>query len=402
VKVTTSHGRIAGLDGLRGLAILGVLLFHIDYFLGGVPQGLLPRVFHHVATFGWAGVDLFFVLSGFLITGILLDTARSPTFFRTFYIRRALRILPLYYGFLICFYGLGPLLLMATHRGRIVEHLQPARQGFAWLYLVNWFGGARHFNAFPQFIQHFWSLSVEEQFYIVWPFVVYSLKRSWLTWICGALMVVSVGSRLVLLAGGLDAAASTWTICRLDGLAVGALLAIWARDVLDRQWMTRWAPGLAVAMAVLFAVAAVASLSAPLAGWSIDAFGSTVLALLFGACLVLALSRPRTMLGSVVSHPVLCSAGRYSYGAYVWHQPIIILLRKGGFRSDAVMGALHNASLSLVVINLLPIALTAAAAFASWHLLEKHFLRLREHPSVRRLESIAAGKRAPAAVLHEA
>jgi peptidoglycan/LPS O-acetylase OafA/YrhL len=382
--VAASRGsRIPSLDGLRGLAIIGVVLFHIDYFLGRAGFGVVPNIFHHLVSFGWAGVDLFFVLSGFLITGILYDTRNQPGYLRVFYSRRALRIFPVYYFFLLCFFGLGPVLLTATgHGGFIQHHIQPSTQVFAWLYLVNWFGGARHLTYFSDFIKHFWSLAVEEQFYLLWPFVVGSLDRSRLKRVSVALIVVSLVSRCALELGGFGAAAATWTICRMDGFAVGGLIAMCVRSREDWSALTRWAAVVTPVCAVAFGMMAMASVLMPLTIVSLDTFGPTILALLFGGCVVSALGSSSNAVSVVGSWPPLRVAGKYSYGTYVWHQPIVLSLNALNFRPVAIVKVLHSEGLTLLVANAVPVACAALVAFCSWHLLEKRFLQLKDHPAL--------------------
>jgi acyltransferase-like protein len=180
--------------GSAGSPSSSLSLFHIDLFLGQAGQGIGARFYHHVISFGWCGVDLFFVLSGFLITGILYDTLNEEGYYRRFYVRRALRIFPVYYLFLACFFLIVPVLLVALGRGHVIPtSVRPATQGFAWFYLVNWFEGLRELNYFAPSIQHFWSLGVEEQFYLAWPFVVKSfpvrtLKRLTLALVAGSLV----------------------------------------------------------------------------------------------------------------------------------------------------------------------------------------------------------------------
>jgi len=170
------------LDGLRALSILWVVIHNTD--LLDVPSGWarLPVAVIHD---GWAGVTLFFVLSGFLITGNLLDTRGSQNYFSNFYARRSLRILPLYYGTLVLFFVVLPMLGAMPDALTTTAH----RQWSLWLFVSNWTdpsnGGVLGFL-------HFWSLAIEEQFYLVWPLIVLFLDAS------GVLI-----ASLVLIAGSL-------------------------------------------------------------------------------------------------------------------------------------------------------------------------------------------------------
>jgi len=154
--IPLSRRNLPGLDGVRGLAILAVMLTHIS-----LQTIALNPMLRGLFALGWSGVDLFFVLSGFLITGILLDTHQCANYFRSFYARRVLRIFPLYFGFLtvallVFPYVVSPEFMPApSHRWMYV------------CYVANWLPHAQW-----HVLTHFWSLCVEEQFYFIWPLVV--------------------------------------------------------------------------------------------------------------------------------------------------------------------------------------------------------------------------------------
>src|SRR6185503_19750329 len=162
---SASRSHVPSLDGIRGLAIAIVLVHNGTFILHG-SHATLPKVAAAVAAAGWLGVQLFFVLSGFLITGILLDSRTRPQFFRTFYTRRTLRIFPLYYAFLASALFIVPLLANVPD-----WHATALRnQVFYWTYTSNWANPLGY--AIPG-LSHFWSLAVEEQFYLFWPVVVF-------------------------------------------------------------------------------------------------------------------------------------------------------------------------------------------------------------------------------------
>src|SRR5258708_22658177 len=170
------YARILELDGLRGLAILLVILCHYVGNPNHAPLGFWPNRFLSAFTVGWSGVDLFFVLSGFLIGGILLDARKSPHYFRAFYMRRVFRILPIYY--------LWTLLFAATVIGALVFF--PGRLGVTsgdllrvpvqLLFLQNIFIGMPHFT-WTWFVVT-WSLAIEEQFYLLAPPLIRYLSRA--------------------------------------------------------------------------------------------------------------------------------------------------------------------------------------------------------------------------------
>lgn len=188
-----SRRYIPELDGLRGIAILMVVAFHCSIVLTLVagPVKQMRALFVP----GWTGVDLFLVLSGFLITGILLESKGSPSYFRRFYLRRVLRIFPVYYvALLVCLGLLGSVLIPESLR------LWNVYLTYG-LHLSNWLSlGGLEIPA----LNHFWSLALEEQFYLCWPLAVLLLSRKGLGWACLALIVSAPMVRFCLLtfAGG--------------------------------------------------------------------------------------------------------------------------------------------------------------------------------------------------------
>lgn len=161
----------AALDGLRGCAVLAVVLLHATSSLqhpATIAGGAIKKLF----SCGWIGVDLFFVLSGFLITGILVDAKGRPRYFRTFYWRRSLRILPLYYGLLVVLFVIAPAVAGPAWRAGA---LPSSGQAWYWLHLQN-FVSLR--NETAGYLGNLWSLAIEEQFYLVWaPLILITDRR---------------------------------------------------------------------------------------------------------------------------------------------------------------------------------------------------------------------------------
>ena len=210
------------IDGLRGIAVLAVIWFHASVFffevLGGDTSGY--DTYYRLTLLGQTGVDLFFVISGFLITGILIDTADHEHKFKKFYIRRALRIFPIYYGFLLFF----TLILVSQSYWSDV---------FSWkhvsfyIYMQNW-SFQSHQDIFA-LLNHTWSLAVEEQFYLVWPCLFWFLyKRSFKSTVvfCCIIIASSIFLRLCFSGFGYHKFSYTATFCRLDGLIIGALISV--------------------------------------------------------------------------------------------------------------------------------------------------------------------------------
>ena len=162
------NAHVPELDGVRGLAILMVLLYH---FRHGYPP-MLRELDKKILGLGWSGVDLFFVLSGFLISGILLDTMEARNYYWSFYGRRILRIFPLY---LIAVFGYFQVLVPLAAHFRHPTLSGASREIWFWLHASN-FPAAEAYK--EKFLPHFWSLSVEEQFYLMWPLLIRQIRRS--------------------------------------------------------------------------------------------------------------------------------------------------------------------------------------------------------------------------------
>jgi peptidoglycan/LPS O-acetylase OafA/YrhL len=362
----TGPGRhIPALDGIRGLAVLMVLIFHV-FQVEPAPQHSLLRLGYAATRFGQTGVDLFFVLSGFLITGILYDAKGSRRYFLNFYGRRTLRIFPLYYGFSVVMLVLVPRLLGF----RATE--------LSWLSLGTFSANfAMAAGSGGGMLGHYWSLAIEEQFYLIWPFVVFSLGRSALMRVCLASMVVAAGARLVVESQGISS--FMLTPCRMDTLLIGALLALAARGPLGLvEWSRR---------ALIVALAALAiglPLSAAMRGsgsvW-LQVVKYPLIAALYGAVLVIGVSASsKSRVGRLLALKPLSSLGKYSYGIYVYHPPMIHVV--GWFIGlTPTMLALPggNPALGLVVRVALIAGGSYAVAWLSWHAFEKPFLGLKRY-----------------------
>lgn len=360
--------RIPILDTLRGFAILLVLQFHFAEGLTNLPvaQNAVYGVLHA----GWIGVDLFFVLSGFLITGILLDSRKSARYFRNFYMRRLLRTFPLYYGFLFGVLIVIPLIRpIHTEAARVLIH----NQIWLWLYATNIALVAKPDTMTP--LSHFWSLAVEEQFYLVWPFVVYYLPVSKLIRVCGMCFAFSLIARCILMASGIGhPAAYVLTPCRLDALSTGAYIAVIWRE----GWLTRSKFYLALVVLLLsFIFLAVVfikdglrlEINAPF----MQSVGYSAVDLFFGSILVVAIYVKKIQ---ALDIPVLAQFGKYSYAIYIFHRPLHGWLYKVvGLQSLTTAWAPGLPRLVPFLV-LAPVACLLLSA-VSWNLYERHFLQAK-------------------------
>jgi peptidoglycan/LPS O-acetylase OafA/YrhL len=339
----TAPSRVTELDGIRGIAILLVMLSHFG--VPAAPHGLL----HNILGFGWVGVDLFFALSGYLITGILLDSPRE-NYFSRFYGRRILRIFPVYYAFIIVFFHILP-----VTSGR-------AEEPWYLLYLANWRDIAHQRRS----MYHFWSLCIEEQFYLIWPLTLYFFSRKHLKFLCAGIIVLCPVLRYIALGHGISADTVYRATCfRMEGLAWGSLLALAARDQSLRDAVKRSLPWLSGA--ALLTMAAVlwrwGTVDTQSAGVQIYGYSSV-------AILATALVFNSSKVAGYLSDSRLLTLGKYSYGLYVWQMPIAEKMKD---YSQA-----HSGWLMMLACWAVGIAASFAVALLSWAVIERPFLKLKD------------------------
>ncbi len=354
-----SKRHIPELDGLRGIAIGLVLLFHFRNLLTQTPIDL---AWMKLSAAGWCGVDLFFVLSGFLITGILIDAKGSKDYFRAFYLRRTLRIFPLYFAFLAFYF------LFLNPPRIVVENA-----GWYFFFLSNYFIAGR--GTFPDpVVDPTWSLAVEEQFYLVWPLFIAMVSGKDLRRIAGGIILGALvfrGAWAVTQGSSLMAYVSL--PARMDTLAMGALAAIAVRtpgSSWDRRSRRALIP-LLIAAAVSFAWGCTYT------GLHLQTLGYTVLAGVFGAVLLRALAPEPTLWKRILRNGFLRTLGKYSFGIYLFHQPIQRLLLPW---LSPLRGPLTWAGSEMpwqTVWYLMASSATVATAALSFHFYESFFLGLK-------------------------
>jgi peptidoglycan/LPS O-acetylase OafA/YrhL len=344
---------IAGIDGLRAFAALSVIFFHLE-----VPG----------FAWGWTGVPLFFVISGFLITRILLSlrersNALWSEYLREFYIRRSLRIFPLYYAYL----AVACVLALVSHYS--IPHLWTF-----FVYLQNYPLGATSF-ASPWVLGHTWSLAVEEQFYLIWPLIIWWAGRDRLPWVIAAMIVLSIGARIVISisTGNPFLQFATLPSCA-DGLAMGAALSL----LYGKKSM--WThSGRLLAAAGIFLLAAIAftgyeALWKP-TGWVRSPIGDwffSIVCVFYSALLWRVLTRPQRLL-TILEWSPLRQLGKISYGLYLYHGLILIL-------TDRLLGyqvTPHSITLS-VIRAVIVLGVTILAAQFSFSAFESKLLRLKD------------------------
>ena len=352
------------LDGIRGIAIGLVLVFHCSSI--ATPETPLASLYIRLASMGWVGVDLFFVLSGFLITAILLDTVDSAGYFRNFYTRRILRIFPIYYASIATWsFALwwAPVNLFGV--------VSPIANISYWFYLQNWlplFGLAQ-----ATVIVHFWSLAVEEQYYLLWPLLIrFATKLGRVKTLCTIAVLLAVLLRLGLVLLDWNESAFYFTFSRIDGLAIGAYVA-----VLLRRHGTLAPCRRPATLLIFMAGATVLSIIVQQRGFYnlnpvVQIFGVLPLGLFFGCFLIISLTAPVCgMLRLLLRNRGLCSLGEISYGVYVFHWPIMLFLKE--IWPGTAENFWWNQSLFLGCVTVC----TVAVAYISFRYFESPILSLK-------------------------
>lgn len=368
------------LDGLRGIAILGVLTFHFNRSeVGWAGLGFQVGFFE----LGWTGVTLFFVLSGYLITQILLAARDEPHYFRNFYARRALRIFPAYY-----------LMLILAYRAAKDLAVMPDPQAgstsewpFYAFYLSNYWLGANAFHTpMSRLLGLTWTLSVEEQFYLLWPFVVRTLRPRALAGLCAALAIASPLLRWGLLhASGNPMLTHVSLSSNFDGLALGGLIAVLRHDPGLMRWTAPrigfgLAAGSGLALAALFnsyGFHYFADSRAWMSAAATTLFFPALVTLFFSGILMLALASG-TRFASLLSFRPLVALGRISYGVYLYHVLVNFVLTRA-FWTDVFLPIPGNVPHPAVVplLYFARFAVTILVAAISFRYLEAPLLKLK-------------------------
>jgi peptidoglycan/LPS O-acetylase OafA/YrhL len=374
-----AESRLPALDGIRGMAVLMILVFHFWQSLYQFPAAVSSAAVSSAAAssaaasfqshlrflaVGQTGVDLFFVLSGFLITGILLNAKGTAHFLRNFYVRRALRILPLYY-LLVCGYFVA---------GWIHSGFSQAFS-YTWWYFPYLQNVGMTF--WPEKVGepgHFWSLGVEEHFYLLWPFLVLVCRERRLPLVLLGIILGSACFRLALIPL-VGADRIFWfSFCRMDALALGALLAVLVRrPELGRQVYEACRWGLLIlgpALLVLY----------PLTSGKHFFFMQTVKYLLVAVAYTMLLGMTVGpgrwgWLDHFFRMNFLRWCGKYSYAMYVFH-PVLFLQITRFLRPRVLLARTHT-DIYLTGEFILMLAVVFLVSWASWHLYEKHFLKLK-------------------------
>jgi peptidoglycan/LPS O-acetylase OafA/YrhL len=375
-KAPAVMGHMPALDGVRGLAILMVLVVH--FIAGTQATNPFEAAVNRVAGFGMFGVDLFFVLSGFLITGILLDSKRPGgylAYFRNFYMRRSLRIFPLYYGVLFCLFAVAP--LVPFLRGPELESLH-RDQLWAWFYLVNVFIWRNGAYGLP-YIDHFWSLAVEEHFYFFWPLIVWLCPRRALVRVSLLVALASFVARALLAPHANPIGLYVLTPFRLDSLCLGGLLAACARGPGGIAALGRAVrPMTGIALVVLIGSYTFNHFSR--AGWAeLHELRSSTFEVLFGALVVQALVASRdSLFGRFFNASAMRFLGKYSYGLYVFHHFFSYYFSQH-HTEFALASVVGSHTLAVYLQASFGLLVSLGVAMLSFRFYEKPFLALKRY-----------------------
>ena len=364
--------RIPELDGVRGLAVLAILLYHLVFLAG---WSRLPFRIGALLSFGWSGVDLFFVLSGFLIGGILLDARDASNYFRVFYTRRAYRILPLY------------LALCGTSVLIFYTHL-PTHH---WL-----FEGKTPWYAYLTFGQNFWmvkdtidsrqldmtwSLAVEEQFYLTLPLVIRFVRREALPYVfaAGVLLAPLIRTAVWLSVPAYrDSITYLLAPCRMDALLLGVLAAYGVRNDATLGWLVghakllRWT-------AIVLALGLAGLTRAHIARESLifTSLGYTWVAAFYLLLLILAVTQ-KGIISTLFRFPPIMKLGILAYGLYLLHQPVMGLVYGLAGRDSPSLGPWPPEWIPLGLMSIAAITVIVLANI-SWEYFEEPLVRRGHH-----------------------
>lgn len=330
------------LDGLRGMAALMVMWFHSGVIAGASANPLL-KLMDMVSVFGQTGVTLFFVLSGFLITRILFRDEYHAQYFRNFYAKRSLRIFPLYY------LGLAVYWFAAPGSGHWPKY---------WMYLLYLQNCSDTFNWGAGGPQHFWSLAVEEHFYLFWPVLIYITPRKHFIKLAGALIVVAFLCRIVMVRLGYGT--FYFTFSTMDCLVIGALLA-WAEAEGKLYKLNFW---VVILSCIAILLPAWLAFRAERLGF-VQVLKLPLISLFYAGIIGLLISR-RTWLNWLFGSAFFRFTGKISYGLYVWHPLSYVLFNYFVPGTHGVWGLAGCFGCSYLL------------ATVSFYLYERHFIKLKK------------------------
>jgi peptidoglycan/LPS O-acetylase OafA/YrhL len=363
------------LDGMRGWAIIFVMIYHFSIpFQQALPANNIDLILGKLFQMGWLGVDLFFVMSGFLITTILYHSTENKGYFKNFYVRRILRIFPLYYAVLVLLLIVLPFLSDTLNQKTQV--MQDNSIWF-WTYLVNWkialLGDFRSFQG-----GYMWSLAVEEQFYIFWPLVVFFGKK-YLIPISLTFIGFSFLLKILLTLNGFSAVSLyTMTFTHIDGLLLGAVVSVLhcKKKLVYHRALISKLTFLAIAVFILIVIKEQGFVFYKL---SVALLGVTALSIIFSYLLIKTIvATKHSFYYKVFSYKPVIKCGQLCYGLYLLHQPIGVVISEKILPYNSFF--ILNSYIPATVVNIIIcIGVSLIAAQLSYSLFELHFLKLKKY-----------------------
>ena len=399
--------RIPQLDGIRGIAILLVLVWHYAQslqpfslpdgrLLADLSAGSFASYMQGILGLTWSGVDLFFVLSGFLLGGILLENKEASNYFKVFYVRRACRILPLYFLwffiFLVWVYGF-PSLTTPDHLNWLFENPLPL-----WSYatFTQNIAMAQAGSFGSTWLSITWSLAVEEQFYLILPFVIYFFPRRRLPYLLVCAIVAAPVLRFALFFIHPYPRLSAYVLmpCRADALLLGVLCAYLIHQPGAAQYLTSHLRALYALFFVLLlgvVVMNVAIVNSPfIAPFALQPFTYTLLALLYACFLLVVITEKRGKLSAVTNNRWLRRLGMISYGVYVYHVAFIGLMQALFLKQKPQINGWVD-----VFVTGIAFLLMLVLSYLSWKFFEKpivaigHSFKYKNHPPMKAIQRLA-------------
>jgi peptidoglycan/LPS O-acetylase OafA/YrhL len=363
-----TNSRIPALDGLRGLAILLVLFYHYGLFNSN--HGLIVSLIQRTFSLFWTGVDLFFVLSGFLIGGILIDSRNSESYFRTFYLRRVCRIFPLYFLWLGLFFLVTRAAANAHsqiwYNSLLAQNFSAVPRWSFVVFLQNIFY-AKNYLVGALWMAPTWSLAVEEQFYLFLPLLIWIVPTKKLPWVLIPLILFAPAFRLFLYLYHSNIYPFVLLPCRLDTLLIGVLCSYLLRCEITRRWLENkrdflYGTLLGLSWGIVYFIIYAPSQRS----FEMIFFGYTWMALFYGVMLLIIMTVKKCWITHVMNFSPLRNLGMIAYCVYLIHLSVNILLHDLILKKTAVISNFAD-----FLVTLLALIVTLILARISWKFFEK-------------------------------
>ena len=353
---TANREHYPALDGLRGIGCLLVVVYHNFWF------------FHQYLFFGWLAMDIFFVLSGFLITDILVKTSGKENYLKNFYVRRILRVFPLYYVSLVFFIWIVPNLTNILHLDYFVNH-----QFWFWTFLQNWVL-IFHPPGGQNVLGHLWSMAVEEQFYLLWPLVFTWIRNpKTLLWIMAIILVGFSAFRVWLWINQFPGINyyQFFLMTRIDGICIGCMVALMQK--IDAKLIGRYLALIVLSFAGLNFLFYYINLKQGNSIPYLGILGFSTFSMIFGLLVYEIVNRENSLFSKLLDLSPLKFLGKISYGTYILHWPLYLLL------VSVIPQLTSNSFNHQLTISIAATILAFIAGYISFRYFESYFLALKKY-----------------------